>query len=231
MLYVAFLSFPTSPCPSGGRKKRIYDYCVSLLLCLRQYPLLAQTSTSKSERQANPSSPISRQSPRFHSCDFQISISFMSQKCQNLLPLKSIASRERRSRRIEASGTDNTRSTHYRRKKRKENIARAEKLRVRLWREFCFPSLCRHRARRSPCHRWNLNRTFETTQQPWGCKSFSSQARICHRLSAAMLALIHFFLSCDTTREVNAHPNELVFENILEWNWWDSSSSIDLLRS
>lgn len=29
----------------------------------------------------------------FFSCDFQISISFMSQKCQNLLPLKSIASK------------------------------------------------------------------------------------------------------------------------------------------
>lgn len=73
-------------------EKKIYDYCVSVLLCLRQYP---------------PSFPKFLFFCTFYSCDFQISISFMSQKCQNLLPLKSIASkgidvmkRERKNRSI-----------------------------------------------------------------------------------------------------------------------------------
>lgn len=72
-----FFSFDFSRCLLLDEEE-IYDYCVSGLLCLRQYP-----------------TPLASPHPHLplHSCDFQISISFMSEKCQNLLPLKSIASK------------------------------------------------------------------------------------------------------------------------------------------
>jgi hypothetical protein len=125
MLYVAFCLCRLSPQCSpavGGKSEfmiivyRFYYVYDNILFCR------TKTWLRRVKGKQNPSSPISRQSPRFHSCDFQISISFMSQKCQNLLPLKSIASRKRRSRRrIEASGPDNTRSTHYGEKRRKKH--------------------------------------------------------------------------------------------------------------
>lgn len=75
-------SSPNITCKKFQRK--IYDYCVSVLFtCYVHDTIYPHTHICIYKMWL-----FSVSSVCFYSCDFQISISFMSQKCQNLLPLK-----------------------------------------------------------------------------------------------------------------------------------------------
>lgn len=120
------------------------------------------------------------------SCDFQISISFMSEKCQNLLPLKSIASngigksRTRNRNKFSSIVTCYTQATAQH--SMEKNYPRGTK----TFREetFCWV-LCGYTASllhvSRHLHSLILNHTFATTGARWrsGAKTFRDSVTAC----------------------------------------------------